>query len=1069
MASASACVNLDKPEQVAECSTQGTCVNRQPAGDSRAPADTPAPPVEEAGGHDATPDAAAALDGALELDAARELDGARELDVALDQVRDTTTAEAPVESCSLGGVLKPAGTLCRAAAGPCDIAESCDGVSAECPADKLAAAGAVCRLAAGDCDIAETCSGTSVECPADGFKQAGVICRAVADLCDVAEGCTGESGACPADTVASAITTCRASTDGNKCDPQEACTGSGTSCPADLRYAPPAVPTGVSVLPGTLQATVGWTAALGATGYNVKRSSTSGTGYTTLLASPTTTASPFVDSGLSGGTTYYYVVSSINTIAGCESANSPEVSVTPAGDCTPPSAPTLTVTPGNGAVTLSWGAVTGAVSYSVARSLTSGTGYATVGAATTGTTFTDSNVVNGTTYYYVVTASNGSCSSANSNEASASPACTPPPAPTGLTPKAGNSSVTLSWTASAGATSYSVYRNSDGTSTYAFINSTSQTTFTDSNVVNGTTYYYVVTASNGSCSSGNSLQVQVTPACVPPPTPTGVTLTAGNGQISLSWKASAGATLYRVSRGTTAAGPFTPIATPTGASYLDSPLVNGTMYYYVVAASNGSCWSADSQVASAIPVCTPPSVPSALAATAGDGTITLSWGASVPTPVSYVLERKTGSAGNYVTIATPTARSYADTDLVNGTTYYYRVSASNGSCSSAYSAEASATPVPTCNQTAPGSPDATPSGSVQVTLTWTASSPTPTSYSIGRSTTSGSGYVSIDSVPGTTLTYVDTDTSLVKNTTYYYRVTAVGSVCTAVSVEASATTSCSAPAAPASAGLTATNANGAITISWTAVNGATAYTVYRSTSLAGTYTAISTDQIAATYADPATGLVNGTVYFYKVSASNANGQCASAQSTAVSTRSCVIPTAPTNLKTIRTGNHGLTVSWTNSPNAVLYNVQQSTTSGSGYASVGTATGSSFTVTPVVNSWAYYYVVSAASDAGGNCSSGNSAEVSAVACVNLSRGSNERAEITHFNTTSAFCVVTCDDIGWWSIWNMGSRQLFVNEADRTNQSGGALPAKVNGGYAFDFTPGAFDAGVNWGGGTANNCP
>jgi fibronectin type 3 domain-containing protein len=1043
--SASACVNLTKPEKVAECATAGTCVNSPKDADAGTPEDVPIPTGQD-----------------TSLDGSRDASPAQSIDLANDG--PAPSPDVAEQSCSVAGGLAPAGTVCRPAAGLCDVAESCDGVSPDCPADELAAAGTECRPAAGDCDIAETCGGTSVACPVDGFKQAGTVCRPAAGLCDVAESCTGTTAACPIDTMAPAITLCRASTDGNQCDPAEACTGSGVGCPADLIYVAPAVPTGVSATPGTLQATVAWTAALGATGYNVKRSTTSGTGYTTLVSSPTTGASPFIDTGLTGGTTYYYVVSSIDTLSACESASSAEVAVTPTGQCTPPAPPVVTATSGNGTVTLAWDAVASAVSYSVARSLTPGTGYATVGTVTTGTTFTDGNVVNGTTYYYVVTASNGACSSGNSNEVPASPACTPPAAPTGLTPTAGNSTVTLNWTASAGATSYSIYRNTDGTSIYTLVNSTSQTTFTDSNVVNGTKYYYVVTASNGACSSGNSARVSVTPACVPPSAPTGVNLTAGDGQISLTWTAAAGATIYRVSRSTTATGAFTQIATPTATSYLDAPLANGTKYYYVVAASNGACWSADSPAVSATPVCTPPSVPGTLTATAGDGQITLGWGASTPVPPSYTLQRKTGAGGTYATIATPTVASHTDTNLANGTTYYYRVSASNGSCSSPYGNEASATPVPTCNQTPPGSPQATASGSVQVTITWTASTPTPTSYGIGRSTTSGSGYVSIGSVSGTALTYTDAATSLAKDTTYYYQITAVGSVCTVTSAETSATTACAAPAVP-SAGLSASNANGAITITWTAVTGATAYTVYRSTSAGGTYTAISTNQTAATYTDPAGGLTNGTLYYYKVSASNANAQCASAQSSEVSTRSCIIPATPTGVSTLRAGNDRVKVMWTGSTGAVLYNVQRSTTSGSGYASVGTATGSPYMDTTVQNSTAYYYVVTAASDAAGNCSSANSAQTNAISCTVLS---GNPAEITHFNTTNPYCVVTCDNITWWSFWNMGNRQLFINEADRTNQSNGPLPAKVNSGYAFYFTGDQYDTGVNWGG-TTQVCP
>src|SRR5207247_6595512 len=76
-------------------------------------------------------------------------------------------------------------TVCRAAAGVCDVAESCTGSSATCPAD--AKSTAVCRPAAGPCDAAESCDGVSNACPADGFVAAGTVCRVAASQCDVAE------------------------------------------------------------------------------------------------------------------------------------------------------------------------------------------------------------------------------------------------------------------------------------------------------------------------------------------------------------------------------------------------------------------------------------------------------------------------------------------------------------------------------------------------------------------------------------------------------------------------------------------------------------------------------------------------------------------------------------------------------------------------------------------------------------------------------------------------------------------------------------------------------------------
>jgi hypothetical protein len=57
----------------------------------------------------------------------------------------------------------------------------------------------VCRPAAGPCDVAETCTGSSAQCPPDAFVPAGTVCRA-GNMCNPAEVCTGASAACPADT-----------------------------------------------------------------------------------------------------------------------------------------------------------------------------------------------------------------------------------------------------------------------------------------------------------------------------------------------------------------------------------------------------------------------------------------------------------------------------------------------------------------------------------------------------------------------------------------------------------------------------------------------------------------------------------------------------------------------------------------------------------------------------------------------------------------------------------------------------------------------------------------------------
>ena len=189
--------------------------------------------------------------------------------------------------------------------------------------------------------------------------------------------------------------------------------------------------------------------------------------------------------------------------------------------------------------------------------------------------------------------------------------------------------------------------------------------------------------------------------------------------------------------------------------------------------------------------------------------------------------------------------------------------------------------------------------------------------------------------------------------------------------------------------------------------------------------------------------------------------------------SCVIPAAPSSVVAIRSGNRRVTLTWTTSAGASSYKVLRSTMSSSVYSSVGTSSGTPYMDTTVENGVAYYYVVTAASDADGNCASARSAEAPVVACVNLARV-NGIAEVTHFNTTNAYCVVTCDDIGTWQVFNLRSRRLFINEVDRTGQVGlnlpaSLLPAKVNGGYAFYFTAGEADTGMNWWDGAAGTCP
>jgi len=84
----------------------------------------------------------------------------------------------------------------------------------------------------------------------------------------------------------------------------------------------------------------------------------------------------------------------------------------------------------------------------------------------------------------------------------------------------GNTQVSLSWNSSLGATSYNLKRSTSSGGPYATIApGITSTTYNNTGLINGTTYYYVVSALNSVGESGNSSQVIATPQAIVPPNP----------------------------------------------------------------------------------------------------------------------------------------------------------------------------------------------------------------------------------------------------------------------------------------------------------------------------------------------------------------------------------------------------------------------------------------------------------------------------------------------------------------------------------------------------------------------
>jgi cellulose 1,4-beta-cellobiosidase len=178
---------------------------------------------------------------------------------------------------------------------------------------------------------------------------------------------------------------------------------------------PPPAPTNLQATGGNAQVNLTWNAASGADTYSVHRGTVSGGPYGTIASNLTGTS--HLDTTVTNGTTYHYVVSGFNEAG--EGPESSQASATPNVPQLPPAPTGVSATsPGKKKIAVSWNAVSGATSYTVKRGTTNGGPYPTT-FTTTSTSLTNTGLTSGVTYYYVVSASNAQGQGPNSTQVSA--------------------------------------------------------------------------------------------------------------------------------------------------------------------------------------------------------------------------------------------------------------------------------------------------------------------------------------------------------------------------------------------------------------------------------------------------------------------------------------------------------------------------------------------------------------------------------------------------------------------------------------------------------------------------
>ncbi|HWY32955.1 MAG TPA: alpha-L-rhamnosidase C-terminal domain-containing protein, partial [Candidatus Acidoferrum sp.] len=332
----------------------------------------------------------------------------------------------------------------------------------------------------------------------------------------------------------------------------------------------------------------------------------------------------------------------------------------------------LAATAGNGQVVLNWNAAANVTGYNVKRAPVSGGPYLVVGSGVTATNFTDATVINGSTYYYVVSAVRTNGESFNSLEASATPAQASLVSNSGFeTPVVGTYQYNpsgASWTftpqsgangsgiAANGSPFISANPNAPQGVQVAVLQGTSRISQTLQGFASGINYTLTFAAAqrNYQQNGGQTWNVTV------------------NGTVVGSFAPPRSATNY-----TDYTAGFTATAASETLAFVGTDTQGG----------DNTVFLDNVRIAQILP-----SAPAGLIATAGNGFVSLNWNGAT-NATSYNIKRSQTNDGIFANVAGSTAATnYTDTDVANWMTYYYVVSGINGSGAGSNTAPVFATP-----------------------------------------------------------------------------------------------------------------------------------------------------------------------------------------------------------------------------------------------------------------------------------------------------------------------------------------------------------------------------------------
>lgn len=408
-------------------------------------------------------------------------------------------------------------------------------------------------------------------------------------------------------------------------------------------------------------------------------------------------------------------------------------------------------------------------------------------------------------------------------------------------------------------------QTTDGGNTWTSINLGTSANLNDV-TVDADGYFWIV-GDNGTIFNNR-------PKATIPVAPSGLTSTAiSSSQINLGWTDNSDdETGFIIERKIGPNGTWADADTMAAnvTEHHDTGLNSNTYYYYRIAAYNSAGKSSYSNETYAVTLESSPNAPSnLLASVVSSSQINLSWMDNSYNESGFILERKTGSNGDWNDADSIDANvtTYQDKELLPNTEYYYRISSYNSNGESSYSNEVHAKTLDT-SPNAPTNLTAVAVSSSQINLLWVDNSNNETGFKLERKIGSNGDWNDADSLVANVTSYHDTELS--PNTEYYYRISSYNSNGeSSYSNEVHAKTSDTMPIAPSN--LTAVAISGSqINLTWMDnSNNETGFRLDRKKDQSASSDLLPINQDATSYSD--NNLLDGTKYIYKIVSYNSTG------------------------------------------------------------------------------------------------------------------------------------------------------------------------------------------------------